>query len=464
MAPKWWALSAVACGTFMATLDSSVVNVALPTLTKDLLTEISLSKWVVVVYLFVISCLLLPFGKLSDNYGRRKIFTIGLLVFTVGSALCGFSKSLGWLIVARIIQGIGASMLMANGPAILTSSFPQVELGKALGTMAMVVSLGLVSGPSIGGYLIAHAGWQSIFLVNIPFGILGILLAVNFIAEDRPRTQAKLKPFDWAGAFLQIVLIVMLTVLFDPPNVSVSGTNPLAFSRILAAILFLIFAAVFVRIEASVEDPLLDLSLLKNRDFWAGNVAGLFNFIAYSTVAVLMPFFLEEVKGYTTNKTGLFMTAIPLTIFVVAPISGRLSDHLGTRGLSVAGAAVSATTLFIMSGVVGSGLHRTMSEVYLVCLLSMVGVAMGLFQSPNNNAIMSSVPMNKLGIASAMLATVRNIGMVTGTGLSTSMFSLRLETTQNFVSSMHWSCFLGGIMSCGAVIASFVRHRRPVKR
>ena len=444
----------------MATLDSSVVNVALPTLTKDLVTEITLSKWVVVIYLFIISCLLLPCGKLSDNYGRRKIFTIGLLVFTVGSGICGLSTTLGWLIFSRVIQGIGASMLMANGPAILTSSFPQTELGKALGTMAMVVSLGLVSGPSLGGYLIAKAGWKSIFLLNIPFGVLGILLAIHFIAEDRPRTQARGKPFDWAGAFLQFIMIVMLTVLFDPPSISVSGSNPFTFSRILAGILFLIFTAVFVRIESSVEDPLLDLTLLKNRDFWAGNVAGLFNFIAYSTVAVLMPFFLEEVKSFTTNRTGLYMTAIPLTIFVVAPISGRLSDRLGTRGLSMLGAAIAATTLFAMSGAVGGGLTKTISDSYLIILLGFIGVAMGLFQSPNNNAIMSSVPMNKLGIASAMLATVRNIGMVTGTGLSTSMFSMRLEATQDFISSMHWSCFLGGIMSCGAVLASFGRKRR----
>lgn len=448
----------------MATLDSSIVNVALPTLTKDWGVELSLSKWVVIVYLLVISCLLLPFGKISDLYGRRKFFTIGMGIFTVGSLFCGFSTTLGLLVFSRVIQAIGAAMLMANGPAIITAAFPGNELGKALGTMAMVVSLGLVSGPSIGGFLISHSGWKSIFLINIPIGIFGTYLAYRFVIKDRGNVSARNKPFDWLGTFLQIIIVCMLTVLFDPPQVAVSGGNPLGFSRILSIILIFVFIAVFTKIETIAPEPLLDLSLLKNRNFWTGNLAGFFNFISYSSIIVLMPFYLEEIMGFSTNKAGLFMTVVPMTIFVVAPISGRLSDHFGSLELSIAGALVGAMTLFVVSGVFGAGLKEGASSAAIVTVLACIGLSMGLFQSPNNNAIMSTVPPLKLGVASAMLATVRNLGMVTGTGLSTSVFAIRMENKNDFISAMHWSCFVGGIIGAGALITTLGKKRNVSRK
>src|SRR5687768_13126935 len=197
MPQKWWVLATVACGTFMATLDSSIVNIALPTLTKTLGSDLYRIKWVVIIYLLVITCLLLPFGRLSDQYGRKGIFQAGFLLFTLASTLCGLSPNLDGLLLFRGLQGVGAAMLMSNGPAIITAAFPSNERGKALGTLAMVVSAGLVTGPSLGGFLITHLGWRSIFLVNLPVGLAGILLAQQFIPKDHG-TRLK-APFDWAG-------------------------------------------------------------------------------------------------------------------------------------------------------------------------------------------------------------------------------------------------------------------------
>ena len=459
MARKWWVLSAVACGTFMATLDSSIVNIALPTLTKEMVCDLYQIKWVVILYLLVITCLLLPIGRLSDQYGRKKVFVLGFLIFTLASALCGTSFSLSLLLVARMLQGIGAAMLMANGPAIITSTFASSERGKALGILAMVVSAGLVTGPSIGGLLIMRLGWRSIFLLNIPVGFLGVALSHKYVSNESKRA-ARL-PFDWAGALLQTILLISFIILVDPPAVSISGGPPMPLPRMFLFIILVVFGAIFLKIEADAPAPLFDISLMKVRTFWAANLASFLTFVAYSSLYVLMPFFLEEVLHFSTDTAGLFMTAIPLTIFVVAPISGRLSDKFGSQGLSVLGTIVGALAMFSMAGAFGMGISKEIGGVAIVLALCSIGLATGLFQSPNNNAIMGVVPPEKLGVASALLATVRNLGLVTGTGLATGIFSWRLNATHNFVSALHFTFFVAGVIALGAMAASFTRRTHP---
>jgi MFS family permease len=219
-----------------------------------------------------------------------------------------------------------------------------------------------------------------------------------------------------------------------------------------------IFTYIFLRVEKNTPAPLLDLSLLKSRTFWSANLAGFLTFVAYSSVTVLMPFFLEVVLHMEPNEAGIFMTAIPLTIFVVAPISGRLSDRFGSQGLSFLGTLVGALALFLMAGAFGMGISEKISHLTIVLLLCSVGLATGLFQSPNNNAIMGAVPLSKLGVASAMIATVRNLGLVTGTGLSTTLFSWRMSITGNFVSSLHFTHFVGGLMGICAMLVALVKR------
>jgi EmrB/QacA subfamily drug resistance transporter len=458
---KWWVLASVACGTFMATLDSSIVNIALPTLTKELSAELFQIKWVVIIYLLVITCLLLPFGRLSDQLGRKRTFQMGYLIFVIGSALCSVSGSLQSLVLCRAFQAIGASLLMVNGPAIITATFGN-ERGGALGTLAMVVSAGLISGPSLGGFLISQWGWRSIFWINIPIGLAGVYLVYKWVHPDLLKRERV--PFDWVGAFLQMVLLVSLIILFDPPRVAISGGAFREIPRWLILGVAVAFAALFIKVESEVQAPVFDLTLLKNRTFWSSNLASFLTFVAYSSVTVLMPFFLEEVMGLPPHHAGLFMTAIPLMIFVVAPISGRLSDRMSATGLSLSGAFVGAVGLFGMAGVIGPGLNKNMDPMWLIAGLACMGLSIGLFQSPNNNAIMGSVPFQKLGVASAFLATVRNLGLVIGTGLATAVFSWRRELTGDFVVSLHRTYFVAGVVAIGATIACIGKSRTLNRR
>jgi EmrB/QacA subfamily drug resistance transporter len=442
----------------MATLDSSIVNIALPTLTRELGPGLQQVKWVVIAYLLVITCLLLPFGRLSDQYGRKTVFQAGFLVFVAGSTLCGISPSLQWLLAARVLQALGAAMLMANGPAIITATFPSTERGGALGTLAMVVSAGLISGPSIGGMLITSLGWRAIFLVNVPMGLLGFYLVQRHLQPDALLPKAR-TAFDWAGALLQSLFLLSFIVIFDPPSISISGGLPFAVSRWMMVAISAAFFALFIKVESQAAAPLFDLSLMKNRVFWAANLAAYLTFVAFSSVSVLMPFFLQEVLHFEPHVAGAFMTAIPLTILVVAPVAGKLSDRFGSLELSFLGALIGALGLFCMAGVVGTGMDDKVSRVGIMLGLASIGIGTGLFQSPNNNAIMSVVPQNKLGVASALLATIRNLGLVTGTGLATSLFYWRMSATSDFVSSLHLTQTVAGVVAVGAMVAAAAKGR-----
>ncbi len=456
MSKKGWVLSTVACGTFMATLDSSIVNIALPTLTKVLHSDLRSIKWIIVVYLLTITCTLLPFGRLSDLYGRKKIFQWGFIVFTIGSLLCGFAANIEQLIAFRILQGLGASMLMSNGPAIITQTFEYGSRGKALGILSMVVSLGLVSGPTIGGFLIGSLGWRSIFLVNIPIGLLGFLFAGRHL--DPMGGRQKHGPFDWGGAFLQMLVLLLFILFVDPPSFTIADSNPILLSRWWLGGGLLSTGFIFYVIQRQVPEPILDLSLFKIRTFWAANLANFLNFISYSSLLVLMPFYLEEVLGLDPEHAGFLMSAIPLTVFVVAPISGLLSDHFGTRYLCAFGALVAAVALLTMAGVLGDGLRETTPHFKVVMGLLAIGFSSGLFQSPNNVALMSAIQTQKLGVASAVMATIRNLGLVTGTGIAAKLFSWRHSETGDFVEAFHFAMIVAGVLSLGAMMASLAKR------
>jgi nitrate/nitrite transporter NarK len=290
-------------------------------------------------------------------------------------------------------------------------------------------------------------------------GILGFFLTRKFIPEDPPRKVSL--PFDWAGTLLQFLFFLSMIVVVDPPSISISGGDAISAPRFLMIPLTLLLGWLFIRVESQIKAPLFDLSLLRNRTFWSANLASFLIFVSFSAVTVLMPFYLVELLKLDPSQAGLFMTAIPLTILVVAPISGRLSDRIGGRELSMVGAAIGAISLLIMAGAFGTGLDLSSTSALLIGTLAGLGFSTGLFQSPNNNAIMGVVPPSKLGVASALLATVRNLGLVTGTGLATGIFFWRKQEEGDFVSALHFALAVAG---CVAAVAAVISALKPSGR
>lgn len=444
----------------MATLDSSIVNLALTAMTRDFNVDLSHVKWVVILYFFIITTFLLPVGRLSDLIGRRQIFLTGYVTFSIGSALCGLALGPQTLLLFRAVQAVGAAMIMANGPAIITTAFPGNQRGSALGILAMAVSAGLISGPAIGGVLIHHLGWRSIFLINIPIGLLGAFLVKRCSPPDRT-PQGSARHFDWLGTVLQSVLLGAVLVFFDLSSMTSLHPQTELLVRTILLVVIITVGAVFLQVESRAREPLVDLKLFRLRTFSVAGLSGFLSFVSYSGVAVLLPFFFQNVMVFDAERTGLLMTLIPLTILVVAPLSGRMSDRLGSREICFVGALALALAEFWMAGGVGPGLHTRMNELAAPIALAAVGLGLGLFQSPNNNAIMSAVPKSKLGVASALMAAVRNLGLVVGTGMTTEIFSWRYRQTNDLVSATHVSLMVcAGFAVLGAV-SSLAKPKGP---
>jgi len=408
---RWYVMSTVLTGVFMSTLDGSIVNVALPTIASDFHYELSVLQWVVTVYLLTICSVLPIFGRLADMIGTKKVFAMGYLLFALGSVLCGLSPNLGFLIFARIVQAIGSAALMSNSFAIITATFPAGERGKALGLVGTFVALGSLTGPALGGLLIGWAGWRSIFYINVPIGILAMIATWLILNEEaKPKERGS---FDLAGAILFAVGIISL--LYAVNNGSDWGwTNPLIIGGIILGIILLV---VFVIVEKKQKHPMLSLSLFRIRPFLLGSIAGLLSFVAMFANNMILPFYLQHVLLYKPTQVGLLMMAFPVALAITAPLSGRASDRTGPMILTTTGLALIAVGLFYFST-----LDAT-SQFYQVVLGSLLmGSGAGLFQSPNNNSIMSSVPRHELGIAGAINSLVRNIGMIIGIAFSVTLF------------------------------------------
>ncbi len=399
---KWAILAAVMLGSIMGPLDGSIVNTVLPSITLHFRTDISIAQWVPTIYLLTISCLILLYGRLGDMIGYRTVFLSGLAAFTVTSVLCGISQNIWMLIAFRALQGLAAGMMMSVGYAIVTTAFPPRERGKAMGIYAISIAVGLGLGPTLGGLIAQNLSWRFVFFVNVPIGIAAVFWGYRIIPRGGRKPGQHL---DIRGAAAAFVFLTSL-LLYANRGDSWGWTAPAPIALLATA---LVSGALFFRIEKTAPQPMLNLSLFANRVFAFANLSALLNFVATYAVVFLTPFYLSIVLEYDVLHIGLVMAASPVATLFVAPLSGIVSDRIGSRPLAFCGMCLQAAGLFLLSR-----LQADSGATDVAWRLALAGAGAGLFGSPNNSAVMGSVPPVHLGIASGILAAMRNVGMVLG--------------------------------------------------
>lgn len=404
---KWAILFTVLVMTFMATLDSSIVNVALPVMQKELDVDLVSIQWVSSVYLLTTCALLLVFGRLGDMFGKVLMFQVGVAVFSLGSLLCGMAATLPALVVARAVQGAGGAAAMANNMGIITESFPARERGRALGILASFVALGMMCGPVLGGFIVSALPWEFIFLINVPVGVISLLVGLKTLPHVRPGGDRRL---DIAGSLL-IVPGIMLT--FFALTSLQSGATPALVAMLAAGVALLVL---FAFVERRAQDPLVVFEVFSQRAFLV-NIACLFiAFVAIGVYELMTPFYLQDVRDFSPTLAGLVFCVIPLANAVSGPISGAVSDRIGCEVPTCVGMLLFAVGLALV------GLFGV--DTGLPCILACLALASlgtSIFQSPNNSLIMGSLPPEALGFGGSVSALARYLGMAIGISGSTSL-------------------------------------------
>lgn len=411
---KWLVLSSVSVGTFMATLDGSIVNISLPKIQEAFGVDLSSVEWVVVAYLLVVGSTLLPFGRLGEVLTFRRVYLTGFGLFTVASILCGAAPSAEALLGFRVLQGVGAGMLQAMGPAIVARTFGPRERGRALGVNAISVSIGLTVGPALGGLLTEFLTWRAIFLVNAPVGLFAILWAARILPPERRHGE---QSFDVPGAVLSAAtLLALLLALIEGQS---WGWDSAVTLGLMAG--FVVLGSAFLLVERRAPQPMIDLALFRIRAFSAGLASVVIAFAGLFTATFLLPFLLQQSSGFSPLGAGLLLTPIPLAMALVAPFSGAFSDRFGPRIPAGLGIAVMAVGLFSLTF-----LTTDFAVPDLLWRLVLIGLGQGLFLSPNSSAVLGSVPRPRIGTASGTLAQMRIDGQALGIALSGAIVVTRL--------------------------------------
>jgi len=414
---KWWILSIVGAGTFMSALDTSIVNIALPTIGQSTHSSVSTIEWVILIYLITLCSSLLIFGRLADIYGKRVIYMMGVTLFAVGSLFCGLSGRIGLLIASRAFQALGGAMILSLGPAIVISAFPSRERGRSLGIQATMTYLGFSAGPALGGLLTQRFGWPYIFFINVPIGLLiGFVSSKVLMREKRGAVQ----PFDPAGAGMLVVTLAPLLFALSK-GCEMGWRNPFVMgSFAVSAIAFV----VFISIERTVSHPALDLKLFSNRMFNASVLAAYLCYLSSAAVNFLMPFYLLHSLGFGEAHSGLLLMATPIAMMCLTAPSGFISDKVGVRLPATLGMVVLSVGVFLLRGLgTDAGAHR------IIPCHPLIGIGSGLFTSPNNSAIMGSAPRDRQGVAGAMLAAARTVGFASGVALAGVIYVSRMSAS-----------------------------------
>ncbi len=445
------ALLIATMGSFLTPFMVSSVNIALPLIAEEFAMDAVLLGWVATSFLLAAAMFLVPFGRIADIHGRKKVFTCGILIYTFSSFLCAISTSSALLISFRILQGIGSAMIFGTGVAILTSVFPAQERGKALGINVASVYLGLSLGPFFGGFLAQHFGWRSIFLVNVPLGLL--IAALIFWKLKGEWAEAKGESFDLAGSI--IYSLTLVAVMYGFSLLPASAGVWLIIAGGLG-----IFA--FVKWESGQKSPVLDINLFrKNKVFALSNLAALINYSATFAVGFLLSLYLQYIRSLSPQNAGLILVSQPVVQAIFSPFAGRLSDKIEPRIVASIGMTLTFFGLFLFTFLN----ERTPLEFILTCLI-LLGFGFALFSSPNTNAVMSSVEKRFYGVASGILGTMRLIGQMLSMGIVMLIFALyigRVKITPEyypaFLRSAKIAFFIFAFLCFGGIFASLARGK-----
>lgn len=432
----WLVLVVLCTAVFMLLLDSTIVNVAQRKIQLGLDANLSQIQWVLDAYILTFAVLLLTFGRLGDIFGRRKLFALGVTVFTLASVLCGVSGWLGdlvgvsganALIFARVIQGVGGALMMPQSLSLLTVVFPAEKRGAAFGIWGSIVALGAVIGPVLGGYIVTDYAWEWVFLINVPVGIAAVIATFIFVPEsvDEHASHA----IDWGGVLLSgMGIFALVFALIE--GTSKGWTSPLILGLFIASAILLV---AFFWWEMRHPDPIMKLELFRIRNFWVSNLLG--GIISFGVLSMIFPLsaYLQGVLGYSPIRTGLTLVPMSLALTFIAPVAGRFADRFGGRWFLVAGFSIMTVGVVLIVGQIGR--NATWESLFIP--LAVTGIGMGLSFPPMTTIAMKEVPLGIAGSASGMINTTRNIGQVLGVALLGSVLQTRAgaETSSSLAST-----------------------------
>ena len=453
---KWTMFAITATGSFISMLDSASVNLALYPMSRDLGVSLSQIQWVVVGYMLVLTVLLPFFGKLGDIFSKNKIFSLGFILFGIGALFCMLSETFASLIASRCIEAIGASMMLSNAQAIIATIFKGARRGKALGLNGCLIAIGGMLGPAIGGMLINKFSWNFVFLPLIPIAILGALFAYQILPS---RVYApKVFKFDYKG-FIYFTVSLFALLLGISQGYHWGWTS---LKILTLGLISLVFGGLFYLRDLKINYPLIDFSMFKIRPFTFGNLAVMTSYMAMFTNGILLPFYLMEILKYDAFKAGLLILPYSITLSVTAPISGYMAGKFGSRYLTLAGPCV-----YIIALIIFTTFNTTTLPWQIILASGIMGIGNGLFQSPSNTAIMTSVSKEFLGIASGILALSRNMGHILGTALTITIFEAFKDSfvqilpvySQAFLRAYHLTMCFGILFGIFCFIFAFIAYK-----
>jgi EmrB/QacA subfamily drug resistance transporter len=458
---KWWTLAAVAFGLFMIMLDNTIVNVALPSIQRSLHMSISSLEWIVTAYALTFAALLITGGKLGDLYGRRKMFILGLAVFTLASLACGLAPNAGFLIGARAVQGVGAALMNPATLSIITTTFAPKERGQAIGIWAGVSALALAIGPLLGGLIVDNINWHWIFYVNVPVGVVGIIVSRLVITESRDTSHEQ--SIDLPGLVTSGASLLALSYALIEGNRHGWGSPEIVGLFVGAAVLL----TVFIWLELRQRLPMLDLGLFRIGAFAGANIVAMLVSLGMFGVFFFISLYVQNVLGFSPTKAGAVFLPMTVLIIVVAPIAGKLSDRVGSRWLMGAGMSILGVSLLLYQRI---GVHS--SFVSLLPQLVLGGIGMALTMSPMTSAAMSAVPVDKAGVGSGVLNSFRQMGGSLGIALMGAILlsyehptSSKVVAAQQFVNGLHAALLVSAVIAFAAagVAIGLVRTKPAVE-